>query len=221
VRVLLVDDHRLFREGMKQLLEGSGVGVVAEAANGADALATVRTLRDSVDLVLMDLDMPVSGGLDATRRIKAEWPALPVVILTASDDDEHLFEAIKSGANGYLLKSYSPETVVELVKAAVDGAPALTPSLAAKILDEFARQAAAPAPRPAPSGPPPDELVEPLTTRELEVLEVLKTGATNREIADRLYISENTVKYHLKNILGKLHLQNRAQVVAYALRHAE
>lgn len=216
IRILLVDDHPLFRQGLKSLLTVSGMEVVGEASDGTEAIAKVRELHP--DLVLMDLLMPGMGGLEATRLIKAERPELPVVILTASEEEADLFEAVKSGAQGYLLKSLDPATVIELVRGAAEGEPALTPQLAAKLLAEFARvggrERAQPLPPAAPEGP-----VEPLTAREREVLELLVSGASNKEIARALVVSENTVKYHLKNILQKLHLQNRAQVVAYALRH--
>ncbi|MBI3965992.1 MAG: response regulator transcription factor [Chloroflexi bacterium] len=223
MRVLLADDHRLFRAGMRELLTRHGFEITAEAGDGAEAVARVRVTRP--DVVLMDLNMPGIGGLQATRLLKAEFAELPVVILTASEEEQDLFEAVKSGAQGYLLKSLDPTTVVDLVQAAARGEPALTPQLAAKILSEFAR-AQTPPPAPAmPAAPAParpgagDPEMEPLTAREREVLELLVAGATNKELAQRLIVSENTVKYHLKNILQKLHLSNRAQVVAYALRH--
>lgn len=209
-RVVIVDDHRLFRVGLKQLLEEHGFEVVGEAGDGAEAVRVVRQTRP--DLVLMDLMMPGVGGLEATRLIKAEFPDLPVVVLTASEDEADLFEAIKSGAQGYLLKSYDPETVIELLAAAAEGQAALTPSLAAKILAEFSRLGTR---REAGAA----GLIEPLTAREREVLELVVAGASNKEVARRLYITENTVKYHLKNILQKLHAHNRAQVVAFALQH--
>jgi len=224
VRVMLVDDHALFRQGLRGLLATRGIEVVAEAEDGARALALVD--EAAPDLVLMDLDMPELGGLEATRLIKARHPDLPVVILTASEAEDNLFEAVKSGASGYLLKSYAADDVVRLVLGAAAGDPALTPDLASKLLREFARIGGAQAPPGSPgvgrlaaaATPPPDGLIEPLTTREREVLEQLVDGASNKEIAARLFVSENTVKYHLKNILQKLHLHNRAQVVAYALR---
>lgn len=222
IRVVLVDDHRLFRAGLKELLVRRGIEVVAEAGDGAEAIARVRESRP--DLLLMDLQMPGLGGLDATRLLKAEFPELPVIVLTASEEDADLFEAVRSGAQGYLLKSLEPETVVELVEASTRGEPALTPQLAAKLLAEFARVSStarptAHPPRPELPARATEPLIEPLTAREREVLELLVAGRTNKEIAQRLVVSENTVKYHLKNILQKLHLHNRAQVVAYALGH--
>ncbi len=219
IRVVLVDDHRLFRAGLRALLERWGFQVVGEADDGAAARDLVRQTRP--DVVLMDLRMPGLSGLAATRLLKAEFPELPVVILTASEEEDDLFEAVKSGAQGYLLKSDPPETVATLVEAAARGEAALTPHLALRIPQELSQQTkTTPAPARSPARPAPaEDLVELLTAREREVLELLVQGATNKEIARRLVVSENTVKYHLKNILGKLHLQNRAQVVAYALKH--
>ena len=190
LRVLLVDDHRLFREGLKGLLVRRGVEVIGEAKDGEQAIAKTRELRP--DVVQIDLQMPGINGLEATRLLKAELPDLPVVILTASEDEADLFEAVKSGAQGYLLKSFDPDTVVDLVQAAANGEPALTPQLASKILAEFARQGGATrttSPTPARTVPPAEEDIEPLTAREREVLEALVAGATNKEIAQKLVVS--------------------------------
>jgi len=225
IRIALADDHRLLRDGLARLFEARGMEVVGQAGTGAEAVALARATRP--DVVLMDLSMPGGGGLEATRLIKGTLPETRVVILTASEDEADLFEAVKSGAQGYLLKSYDAETVIGLVEAAARGEPALTPQLAARILDAFARGAPAEPAAPEAGGVAPGSAaevpealrVEPLTPREVEVLECLVQGQTNREIAARLVVSENTVKYHLRNILQKLHLQNRSQVVAFALRH--
>jgi len=209
VRVLIVDDHPLFRDGLRSLLEVRGIDVVGEASTGREAVDQARRLQPEV--VLMDLDMPELDGLAATRLISAELPTVKVVILTASEDDANLFEAIKSGAQGYLYKNLDSAEIFRLLEGVAQGEPALTPGLARKLLGEFAR----PAPVvPAPNEPPPS-----LTEREREVLDLLVQGVTsNRELAERLVVSENTVKYHLRNILDKLHVQNRAQVVAFAVR---
>jgi DNA-binding NarL/FixJ family response regulator len=208
MRVLIVDDHPLFRDGLRSLLEVRGIAVVGEATNGREAVDRTRRLQP--DVVLMDLDMPELNGLAATRLISAELPSVKVVILTASEDDANLFEAIKSGAQGYLYKNLDSAEIIRLLEGAARGEPALTPALARKLLGEFAR----PAPAPASSDP-----LQELTEREREVLDLLVQGVTsNRELAERLVVSENTVKYHLRNILDKLHVQNRAQVIAFAAR---
>jgi DNA-binding NarL/FixJ family response regulator len=209
MRVLIADDHPLFRDGLRSLLEARGVDVVGEAKNGSEAVAQTRRFRPEV--VLMDLNMPEMGGLAATRLISVEQPEVKVVVLTASEDDADLFEAIKSGAQGYVFKNLASDEFFRLLDGVARGEPALTPGLARKLLAEFARPAA---PTQAVDGP------QSLTEREREVLNLLVQGVTsNRELAERLVVTENTVKYHLRNILDKLHVQNRAQVVAYAVRH--
>jgi DNA-binding NarL/FixJ family response regulator len=213
MRVLLADDHALFRDGLRSLLEARGVEVVGEARNGREALDQTRRLGP--DVVLMDLDMPELDGLAATRLICAERPDVKVVILTASEEDAHLFEAIKSGAQGYLFKNLPSDELFRLLEGVARGEPALTPALARKLLVEFARPAPA-----APAPPAANDALDALTEREREVLDLLVQGITsNRELAERLVITENTVKYHFRNILDKLHVQNRAQVVSFAVRH--
>ncbi|HLZ26828.1 MAG TPA: response regulator transcription factor [Chloroflexota bacterium] len=213
MRVLIADDHALFRDGLRSLLEGRGVDVLGEARNGREAVDQARRLRP--DVVLMDLHMPELDGLAATRLISAEQPDVKVVILTASEEDAHLFEAIKSGAQGYLFKNLASDELFQLLEGVARGEPALSPALARKLLGEFARPA-----RTQPAAPVAGELVDTLTEREREVLDLLVQGITsNRELAERLVITENTVKYHFRNILDKLHVQNRAQVVAFAVRH--
>jgi DNA-binding NarL/FixJ family response regulator len=210
MRVLIADDHPLFRDGLRSLLEARGIDVVGEARNGREAVE--QSKRQRPDVVLMDLNMPELGGLAATRLISAEQPEVKVVVLTASEDDTDLFEAIKSGAQGYLFKNLASEEFFRLLGGVAHGEPALTPGLARKLLGEFARPPTPP--QPALEGP------QSLTEREREVLDLLVQGITsNRELAERLVVTENTVKYHFRNILDKLHLQNRAQVVAYAVRH--
>lgn len=210
MRILIVDDHALFRDGLRSLLEARGQEVVGEARNGREAIALSRSLRP--DIVLMDLDMPEMNGLEATRLICAETPEMNVVVVTASEEEADLFEAIKSGAHGYLHKNLEADRLIALLSGVMDGEPALTPGLAKKVLGALSSP-------PKPSGgaaSTPDAL----TPRESEVLDLLAQGVTStRDLADRLFVSENTVKYHLKQILQKLHLQNRAQVVAYALKH--
>ncbi len=209
MRVLLADDHALFRAGIASLLRAWGMDVVGQAADGHEAIELARRLRP--ELVLMDIGMSPCNGLEATRVIRAELPDVKVVVVTVSEDEQDLFEAIKSGADGYLLKGMSEEELGAMLTSISAGEPALSPALAAKILDEFARMARDGAGKP---GSPEDEL----TDREREVLRLVAEGATNREIASTLYISENTVSFHMKNILAKLHLKNRAQAAAFAIR---
>jgi DNA-binding NarL/FixJ family response regulator len=213
MRVLLADDHALFRDGLRSLLEARGVDVIGEARNGREAVDRSRQLGP--DVVLMDLHMPDLDGLAATRLISIEQPDVKVVILTASEEDAHLFEAIKSGAQGYLFKNLDSDELFRLLEGVGRGEPALTPTLARKLLGEFAR------PTPVmPAAVAAEQSVDALTEREHEVLDLLVQGITsNRELAERLVITENTVKYHFRNILDKLHVQNRAQVVAFAVRH--
>jgi DNA-binding NarL/FixJ family response regulator len=206
VRVVIADDHALVRRGLRNLLEAHGIAVVGEARDGREAVALACAQQP--DIVLMDLRMPGMNGLTATRLVSAELPTVKVVVLTASEDDDDLFDAVASGAQGYLLKNVEPDRFFALLDGVAQGEPAFTPSLARKVLRAFVHPTTA------------EQTPEALTPREQEVLELLVQGVTsNRELAARLVVSENTVKYHLRNILGKLHLRNRAQVVAYALRH--
>jgi DNA-binding NarL/FixJ family response regulator len=207
IRVLLVDDHALFRDGLASLLaEQADFEVVGEAENGEEAVEKARDLEP--DLVLMDIYMPGVDGLTATRRIKEELASVKIVILTISEEDQKLFEAVKSGAQGYLLKKMTAQQFLELLRGISRGEAPISHAMAAKILAEFARQ--------APRDPQSVPGVQ-LTPREREVLELLTKGATNKEIGTALGISENTVKNRLKSILEKLHLENRVQAVVYAL----
>jgi len=208
-RILLVDDHALFRDGVASLLTAWGMEVVGQASNGREALEKARALNP--DLIIMDINMPHLNGLEATRLIKTEMPEIDVVILTVSDDEESLFEAVKSGAQGYILKNIPGDEFARLLNNLAKGEPAMSQGLAKRLLAEFARQRAQAQNR--------DDGSEPLTTREQQVLEQVAQGHTNREIAGILFLAEDTVKYHLKNIMQKLHLRNRAEVVAWAVRH--
>jgi DNA-binding NarL/FixJ family response regulator len=208
IRLLLADDHHLFRKGLASLLEKeSGFEVVAEAEDGAEAIRKAQAVKP--DLVLMDIHMPGVNGLEATRQITRTVPATRVVILTVSEDDEHLFEAIKCGAHGYLSKKVEPEEFRQLLEGIFRGEAPLSRATAARILKEFAARA---------SKTPETRPVDDLTEREKEVLQLLAAGLTNKEIGSRLDIAENTVKNHLKSILGKLHLQNRVQAAALAIQ---
>ncbi len=205
---MLVDDHALMRKGVASLLAACpDIEVVGEAENGAEAVARVADLMP--DLVLMDIQMPQMDGLEATRRIKAEHPYLKVVMLTVSEEDRSLFDAIKAGAQGYLLKKMEPDEFLGMVRGISRGEAPISKTMASKILGEFSRRM---------KGQQPEDPAAKLTPREREVLQFLTQGNTNKEIASTLCVSENTVKNHLKNILAKLHLQNRVQAVAFALR---
>jgi DNA-binding NarL/FixJ family response regulator len=209
VRILIADDHPLFRDGLRSLLMAQGHEVIGEARNGQEAIELTKSLLP--DVVLMDLSMPEVDGLTATRTLTAEIPSVKIIILTASEDQASLFDAIKAGAPGYLLKNLEADDFFSLLDRASRGEPALTPTLARKLLQEFARPVEA-----APEAATEDEA---LTTREREVLELMVEGVTsNRKLSKRLDVSENTVKFHVRNILDKLRVHNRAQVVGYALR---
>ena len=210
MRLLIADDHLLFRDSLKNLLEARGISVVGVAADGRQAVELTRRLRP--DIVLMDLSMPELDGLEATRQISADdsLEEVKVVILTASTEDQDLFEAIKSGAEGYLMKDLGSDSFISLLEGVGRGEPALTPILARKLLTEFANPK-----KPEPKDNDPDAL----TAREMEVLEHMVRGVTsNRALARELGVSENTVKFHVRNILDKFHLNNRAQVVSHARR---
>lgn len=207
MRLIIADDHALFRQSLAGLLAARGHEVIAEAANGREAVAQVGRLRP--DVVLMDLSMPEVDGLTATRLISADFPGVKVVILTASDDDQNLFEAIRSGAQGYLLKNLDADAFFAQLDGVARGEPAITPALARRLMRELS------SPRKESAHDP-----DALTARELEVLQCLVSGVTsNRNLAERLGVSENTIKFHVRNILDKLHLSNRAQVVAFALKN--
>jgi len=212
MKLLLVDDHALFLQSLKGLLVASGYDVVGTARNGWEALSQARRLRP--DLILMDIEMPECDGLAATRLIKAEMPQVKIVILTVSTSEQHLFEAVKSGACGYLLKSQSAESFLELVAQVEMVGAALSPELAVRLLEEFARQA-----RHLPAEEPVEEAPANLTPRQLEILMLVARGLTYPQIGEVLHLSEPTIRYHMGQILERLHLENRAQVIAYAAQH--
>jgi DNA-binding NarL/FixJ family response regulator len=228
MNVLLADDHRLLLEGLNNLLSAHGVRVVGMARDGLEAVALARALEP--DVILMDIRMPRCDGLEATRRIKAEIPGAVIIILTTSTDDRDLFEAVKSGAFGYLLKSMDAEELVEALEQARLGIPPFSPGLAARLLAEFARMSGVPPaglPR-LPSQPegadrlelPPmgEQAASELTPRQREVLTLVAQGLTYKEAGSRLGLSARTVKYHMAEIMQQLHLEHRAQVLAYAGR---
>lgn len=211
--VLLVDDHTLFRQGLAGLLSSQDdIEVIGEASTGEEAVEKARELVP--DLILMDINMPGTNGLEATRLIKDELPHTRIVMLTVSEDDRDLFEAVKNGAEGYLLKTLKAEQLFELLKGVFKGEAPISPSMAKKLLAEFAQMAR----RDDDKEQQLPSNRQELTRREREVLQLLSDGSTDKEIAATLCISRRTVKNHVHNILEKLQLQNRVQATAYALR---
>ncbi|HZU75214.1 MAG TPA: response regulator transcription factor [Dehalococcoidia bacterium] len=207
IRLLVVDDHALFRTGLANLLRDyDDIELVGEAANGQDAVSIAAQTKP--DVVLMDMGMPGMSGLEATRAILSDAPEAAVCMLTVSEQDEDLFEAIRAGARGYLLKDTELPVLHDAIHVLAEGGTSITPLLATRLLDEFAR--ASPPPRPVGPG------LEQLTGREREILEYVAAGWRNQEIADHLNIAVNTVKVHLRNILEKLDLRNRQQAAAFA-----
>ena len=211
IRVLLVDDQALFCEGLRTLLDlQPDIEVVGEANNGREAIECVA--RVAPDVVLMDMKMPVLDGVAATRAIRANHPNTQVIVLTTFDDDEYVFEALRAGAVGYLLKDVASDRLAEAIRCAARGESFLQPSVAAKVVAEFTRLADAPHARARAN----QALVEPLSDRELEILRLVATGASNKEIAATLVIAEGTVKNHVTNILGKLGVRDRTQAALNA-----
>ncbi|MCL6548329.1 MAG: response regulator transcription factor [Alicyclobacillus sp.] len=212
-KVIVADDHERARKAIRLLLDSDpDFRVVAEAVSGPDALDKVRAHRP--DLVLMDIQMPEPNGLEVTRIVKRELPSVRVVILSVSDDAADLFEAIRCGAQGYLVKSVQPSDWIPYLRGVLDDRAPLSPEMAARLLAEFRPW---PGSSQAGQGVLSDAAAR-LTQREREILALVSTGATNREIAAKLFISENTVKNHLKSIMAKLGLQNRVQLAAYGRR---
>ncbi len=210
IRVMICDDHALFRRGLIMVLESElGMEVVGEAEDGDEAIKKAEELAP--DVVLMDVRMPNVSGIEATRRIAEVNPTAKILMLTVSDEEDDLYDAIKAGATGYLLKEISIEEVADAIRAVVSGQSLISPSMASKLLTEFTNLAkkadekqAVPSPR--------------LTDREMEVLKLVAKGLNNRDIAKQLFISENTVKNHIRNILEKLQLHSRMEAVVYAVR---
>jgi DNA-binding NarL/FixJ family response regulator len=208
-RILIVDDQALFREALHTLLSvREEFLVVGEAGNGEEAIRLSTLLLP--DIILMDLRMPILDGVTATSLIHNSLPECKVIILTTFDDDEFVFEGLKAGAVGYLMKDVSSEKLFEAIRATARGEYFLHPSVTAKIVSEFARLS-----RPSTTSNV-EPLIDPLSPREMEILQQVATGASNREIAERLVISEGTVKNHLSNILGKMGVKDRMQAVLKA-----
>ena len=205
IRVLVADDHAIVRKGIRALLATEpDIEVVGEAEDGREAVTEAEKLQP--DVILMDLVMPEMDGIEATRRITARWPEARILVLTSFAADDKVFPAIKAGALGYLLKDSGPEELVQAIHQVYRGESSLHPTIARKLLQELS----------GPSERPPTP--EPLTEREVEVLRLVARGQSNREIADQLVISEATVRTHVSNVLGKLHLASRTQAALYALR---
>ncbi len=210
IKVLIADDHALFRRGLEMVLSGEDdISVVAEAGDGEEAVRLAG--EHAPDLVLMDVRMPGLSGIEATQGVKDAVPDTKILMLTISDEEEDLYDAIKAGASGYLLKEISIDEVADAIRSVNAGQSLITPSMAAKLLTEFASMARKD--EQAEQSPPPK-----LTEREMEVLTLVAQGLNNRDIAKELFISENTVKNHVRNILEKLHLHSRMEAVVYAVR---
>lgn len=213
IRVLIVDDHALYRRGLLTILETEeGIDVVGEAADGVEAVAQAERLVP--DVVVMDVSMPKGGGVEACRAVRDRLPWARILMLTSSEDESHLFDAIRAGANGYLLKNVPPEEVAAGIRGLHGGQSLLSPLMASKLLTEFASLSAPQAP-PAPAVGL--ELPR-LTDRELDILRLVARGRLNRQIAEELFISENTVRNHIRNILDKLQMHSRMEAAMYAVR---
>ena len=212
LRVLLVDDQALFRRALATLISAQlDMVVVGEGENGRDALQKARALRP--DLILMDVNMPEASGVDGVNAIRAAGISTPIVMLTVSEDDDDLFESIKAGANGYLLKNVRPEQLFEDMRGVMRGEAPIAPAVASKLLEALRTGGIPARGRAAPAAP--DSV---LTRRESEILQLVADGMSNKEIANALTITEGTVKNHVHNALEKLHLTNRVQAAAYAVR---
>jgi two-component system NarL family response regulator len=212
IRVLIVDDHALFRRGLEMVLdEEDDIDLVGQASDGSEA--RVKAGEALPDVVLMDIRMPRSSGIEACRAMKEAVPSTKIVMLTISDEEEDLFEAIRAGASGYLLKDIPLDEVAEAVRSVHGGQSLISPSMAGKLLTEFATLARRTDEEPVQQVPAPK-----LTEREMEVLKLVAKGMNNRDIARELFISENTVKNHVRNILEKLQIHSRMEAVMIALR---
>jgi two-component system NarL family response regulator len=210
LRVMVVDDHALFRRGLEMVLaQEPDIDLVGEASDGAEAVERATELMP--DVVLMDVRMPRRSGIEAAGQIKDMLPHAKILMLTISDDESDLYDAIKAGASGYLLKEIPIEEVADAIRSVWQGQSRISPSMASKLLTEFANMSKQTSDRPQMPAPK-------LTDREMEVLKLVAQGMNNRDIAKELFISENTVKNHIRNILEKLHLHSRMEAVVYAVR---
>jgi DNA-binding NarL/FixJ family response regulator len=210
IRVVIVDDHALFRRGLNLILSAEpDIKIVGEAADGIEAVSRAEQLNP--DVVLMDIRMPRSSGIEAARRIRERLPDSRVIMLTVSDADDDLYESVRAGASGYLLKEVAIEELADAVRAVARGQSLISPSMASKLFSEFNALSQQVAERSRSLSPR-------LTDRELQVLKLVAKGLSNKEIASELYIAENTAKNHVRNILEKLHLHSRMEAVVYAMR---
>jgi DNA-binding NarL/FixJ family response regulator len=216
MRVLVVDDHRLMSDGVTSLLASHGIEVLGVATDGLEAIALVQELCP--DVILMDIRMPRCDGLSATRQIKALWPEIKIVMLTTSAEDQDLFESVKSGASGYLLKSISGDAFIEALRGLEQGTPPFSPGLASRLLSEFAKLSGTEdgSSRLPSRSSEKERQIDGLTERQTEVLRLVAEGLTYREVGKRLSLSERTVRFHMTEIISRLHLRNRNQVLAYA-----
>jgi DNA-binding NarL/FixJ family response regulator len=216
MRVLVVDDHRLMSEGVSNLLTAHGIEVLGFASDGVEAITLTQELNP--DVILMDIRMPRCDGLSATRQIKALRPEIKILMLTTSAEDQDLFESVKSGAAGYLLKSISGNAFIEALRGLEQGTPPFSPGLASRLLSEFAKLSGTAEELSGPAGRSRDrkEQASGLTERQTEVLRLVAQGLTYREVGERLSLSERTIRFHMTEIIARLHLQNRNQVLAYA-----
>ena len=210
LRVMVVDDHALFRRGLEMVLQQEpDIDLVGEASDGAEAVDRAQELMP--DVVLMDVRMPRRSGIEAAAQIKDLLPHVKILMLTISDEEADLYDAIKAGASGYLLKEIPIEEVADAIRSVWEGQSRISPSMASKLLNEFNTLAKQADEKPRLQAPR-------LTTRELEVLKLVAQGMSNRDVAESLFIAENTVKNHVRNILEKLHLHSRMEAVVYAMR---
>ena len=204
-RFLVVDDHSLFRDGIVSMLRAAGKVVVGEARDGQSAISEAHRLKP--DVILMDIDMPIMDGIDATRKIMQELPDMKIVMLTVSQEDAHLIEALQAGAKGYLLKSLSSDEFLNLLENLEKGLSPIPDVMTSRLVAHVAQTAKT------------EERTDNLSDREIEILSLIGEGLTNKEMAARLNVSENTVKFHVKNILQELNMNSRSKAAAYAVRH--
>ena len=212
IRVMLVDDQDIIRTGLRYVLKAAGdLEVVAEAANGEEALNRMKT--HEVDIVLMDLRMPVMNGVEATAHIKQQWPTTQVIVFTTFQEDQDIFDSLKHGASGYLLKDSEPDKIIEAIRTVHEGGALIQPSVANRVISAFSQMQV------PLRGEGEDPRIKQLTDKELEVFGHVAKGLNNKEIAEAMYVSEGTVKNHLTNILGKLALRDRTQLAIFGVKN--